>query len=250
MTHLVASELRRMASRRLFRWILVLAAAGIALIAALVFANAGDTFRRSDMESGLLGLAFPLIMLGWLVGASSIGAEWTHRTVTALLTWEPRRTRVLVAKVTAACAYAAVLVVVLEVVYTILMLPAAAGGDAFAPREAFAWNDYVAAGTRIMAVSVIAAALGFAIATVGRNTGAALGGGMAYLLIAETLIRAWKPSWEVWLLGSNMGRFVGGDASPGGLTARTTEDAAVVLVAYAVGLFLIALWFFRRREIA
>ena len=249
MTRLLASELSRLSSRRLFRWILVLTVLGLVLIAALVFVNAADEFDRSDMESGLVGLALPLIMLGWLVGASSIGAEWTHRTVSALLTWEPRRTRVLAAKAVAACVYTVALVVVVEVVYTILMLPAAAG-DGFGSPASFAWSDYVASGARIVVVSVVAAALGFAIATVGRNTGAALGGGMAYLLIAETLIRAWKPSWESWLIGSNMGRFVVGGEGVGALTTRTTAAAAVVLVAYALGLFLIALWFFRRREIA
>lgn len=249
MTRLLATEMRRLASRRLFRWILVLTVVGIFLIAALVLVNAADSFDRGDMASGLLGLAFPLIMLGWLVGASSIGAEWTHRTVTALLTWEPRRTRVLVAKAVAACAYTVVLVVVVEAVYTILMLPAAAGGG-FGSGEPFAWSDYLASGARIAGVSVVAAALGFAIATVGRNTGAALGGGMAYLLIAETLIRAWRPSWEAWLIGSNMGRFVEGGGGVGALTTRTTAASAVVLAAYALGLFSIALWFFRRREIA
>ncbi|MDQ3951408.1 MAG: ABC transporter permease subunit, partial [Actinomycetota bacterium] len=228
MTRLLATELKRLASRRLFRWILVLTVVGLVLIAALVFVNAGDTFNRSDMESGLLGLAFPLIMLGWLVGASSIGAEWTHRTVTALLTWEPRRTRVLVAKAVAACVYTLGLVVVVEAVYTVMMLPAAAGGGP-GGGEPFAWSDYVASGARIAVVAIVAATLGFAIATVGRNTGAALGGGMAYLLIAETLIRAWKPSWESWLLGSNMGRFVEGGEGVGALTTRTTSSAAVVL---------------------
>lgn len=250
MTRLFAAEMGRLTSRRLFRWILVLAVLGLGLIAALVFVNGADTFYRSDMESALLGTSFPLVMLGWLVGASSIGAEWTHRTVTALLTWEPRRVRVLATKAVAACLYTALVVAAIQVVFTLFMLPAAVSGESASVSGSIAWGEYVGSGGRIVAVSVVAAALGFAIATIGRNTGAALGGGMAYLLIAETLVRTWKPSWEPWLIGSNMGRLVEGGEGAGALTSRTTTGAALVLLVYALGLFLLALWFFRRREIA
>jgi len=37
--------------------------------------------------------------VAWVIGASSIGAEWQARSITTLLTWEPRRARVLAAKV-------------------------------------------------------------------------------------------------------------------------------------------------------
>lgn len=239
---LFGSELGRLWSRRLFRWVLGFFVGLILLIGGIAFVN--GSFYRNDLEGALYGLAFPLTMLGWLVGASAIGAEWTHRTVTALLTWEPRRTRVLATKALAAACFTAVLVVFLEVAFTATLWPGAVP-DPFP----FDWSEYVGIAARILFVAVVASLLGFGLATIGKNTGAALGGGMAYLLIVETLIRGFKPSWSEWLLGSNMGRVIGDD-SGAALAERGTGDAAVVLVLYAAGVFLVALWFFRRREIA
>lgn len=239
-------ELTRLASRRLFRWVVVLFIAGIALAGVLVYVNNDGGFRRSDMGSALVGLAFPLLTVGWLVGASSIGAEWGPRTITALLTWEPRRAQVLVTKAAAAATFTVVLVLLLEGLFTIALLPGAAADPAGAGIQ---WDEYAAAGGRVLLVAVIACLFGFGLATIGKNTAAALGGGLAYLLIVENLVRAYKPGWTGWLLGSNMGRVIEG--GPGfGLAERTTTGAAAVLAAYALALFLVSLWFFERREMA
>lgn len=242
MIRLLGSELMRLSSRRLFRWVSALFAGCVVLIGVLVMMN--GTFLRRDLEGALVGLAFPLVMLGWLVGASAIGAEWTHRTVTALLTWEPRRLRVLATKAVAATIFTFVLVVLLESVFTLVFL-AGAQDDG----SVFDWGAYLAIAGRILFVALVASVLGFGLATIGKNTGAALGGGMAYLLVVESLIRGFKPGWSGWLLGSNMGRVIEGDSGAGLLAERSTEAAGVVLLAYGAGLFLLALWFFRRREI-
>lgn len=247
MRRLFASEMTRLASRRLFRWVLVLFIAALLFAAAVLYVNDDGTFTRKDMRDVLLGLSFPLLMFGWLVGASAIGAEWGNRTVSALLTWEPRRTRVLLVKATAAAVSTGLWVVALQIVFTAAMLPSTGGQDPFAG-GAFSWSGYVETGTRILAASVAASLVGFALATIGKNTGAALGGGMAYLLIAEPLVRAWKTEWSDWLLSTNIARVIG-DADIG-FNAQTTTEAALVLAAYVAGFLLVALWFFRRREMA
>lgn len=239
---LFGSELTRLRSRRLFRWVLLLFAGCIVLAAVLLLVD--GAFYRSDLEGAMIGLAFPLVMFGWLVGASAIGAEWSHRTVTALLTWEPRRTRVLATKALAAATFTAILVAFLQAFFTGMLFVAAE--SAGPPLD---WGEYWGVSARILLVSVIASVLGFGLATIGKNTGAALGGGMAYLLVIESLVRGFKPSWSDWLLGSNFGRVIEGGVGSG-IANRSTAGAAVVLVVYAGGLFLVALWFFRRREIA
>lgn len=241
MIRLLGSELRRLWSRRLFRWVFMLFAATVVVIGVIV--GVSGSLYRSDLPGAMIGLAFPLVMLGWLVGASSIGAEWTHRTITALLTWEPRRIRVLAAKAVAAALYSAVLIALIQLVFTAVFYLGSLDNG-------FDGGDYVRVSGRIFFVSVIASVLGFGLATIGKNTAAALGGGMAYLLVVESLIRGFKSSWSGWLLGSNIGRVIEGGSGVGILAERSTGEAAVVLVVYAAGLFLVALWFFRRREIA
>lgn len=254
---LFGSEMTRLGSRRLLRWLFLLFCGALVLIAVLVFVNDNGTFSERDVQDGLMGLSFPLLMFGWLIGASAIGAEWGNRTVSALLTWEPRRTRVLLAKAAAACAMAALLVVALEIVFTAVMMPVAWAGldpalmrfDASFEPGAFSWAEYAGTAGRMTLVSVIAGALGFSLATIGKNTAAALGGGMAYLLIVESLVRGYLPKWSDWLLSTNIIRLIEG-STPGGLEGHSTTGAAAVLALYAAGLLLLALWFFRRREMA
>jgi ABC-type transport system involved in multi-copper enzyme maturation permease subunit len=248
---LFGSEMTRLASRRLFRWLLILFIGLLLVGAVLVFVNDQEgTFTRADMSDGLMGLSFPLLTFGWLVGASSIGAEWGNRTVSALLTWEPRRTRVLLAKAAAASVSTGLWVVALEVVWTAVMLPVASGGDDVRFGGPFSWSEHVGVGARILLVSMFASILGFALATIGKNTGAALGGGMAYLLIVESLVRTYKSDWSDWLLSTNIVRVIEGTAEQVGLDGQSTAEAAGLLAAYAGGLFLVALWVFRRREMA
>jgi ABC-2 type transport system permease protein len=59
-------------------------------------------FHFADRAKDLLtSAAFIFMLLGLVIGASFIGAEWQSGTFASLLTWEPRRQRVLAAKLLA-----------------------------------------------------------------------------------------------------------------------------------------------------
>src|SRR5439155_4949215 len=53
---------------------------------------------------------------------------------------------------------------------------------------------------RGLALTALAAGIGFAIATVGRNTAAALGAGFAYIVILENILGSSVQRWRRWLL--------------------------------------------------
>ncbi|MDQ3957607.1 MAG: ABC transporter permease [Actinomycetota bacterium] len=253
MSALLRMELRRLRSRRLFRWIAALAVLGFAIGAVTAFFQSGTTpsegwFEFREMQEILESFGGAFVMIGWLVGASAIGAEWQHRTVSSLLTWEPRRTRVLAAKVIATGTFVAGLIVFLGAVLTGSLTPVAAARGTFAGVDSAWWADYAVVGGRVTLVAVMAAVLGFALAAIGKNTAAALGVGFGYFAIAEPLVRAFKPRWSEWLIGENLGLVVTGSGGFDGL-GHSVAVGALVLLAYAGAAFALSLWVFRRREI-
>jgi ABC-type transport system involved in multi-copper enzyme maturation permease subunit len=245
------SELRRLASRRLYRWVGGIVALGITIGGVVAFLRSPTLgFRFFEMDSNLVEiLGFPLILVGWLAGASAIGAEWQHRTVTSLLTWEPRRARVFGAKIAAAAIFTAALVGLLMAWFTIAMVPAAARNGTFAGVDGGWWAEYLAAAARVAIVAAAASCVGFSLSTIGKNTAAGFGGGFAYLLIGEPLLRAWKPEWSDWLIGPNMQRIVYG-ARDFTAADQSTAGAAVILLAWVVAVLVLASWVFDRREMA
>jgi ABC-2 type transport system permease protein len=205
-------------------------------------------FRYEDLTEVLTGLAVPLMMLGWLMGASSMGAEWHNRTITSLLTWEPRRVRALVAKMAVAAAVVWAWVALLQVAFLLAVYPAAALRGSLEGVDASWWAEIAGVLARTGLLGAFAAVLGLSIATVGRNTAAALGVGFVYLAIVENLIRAFKPQWADWLIGDNVGVFI--TAEEVSQVGHSWIGAGLLLLAYGAALFCGALVFFRRAEVA
>jgi hypothetical protein len=212
--------------------------------------TASDTrFRYADLPQVLRGLALPLMMLGWLIGASSMGAEWHNRTITSLLTWEPRRVRALVTKMAAAAMIVWVWVALLQAAFLLAIYPTAALRGTFEGVDASWWAEVGGLIARAGLLAAVAAVLGLSIATVGRNTAAALGVGFVYLAVVENLIRAFKPEWSDWLIGENVDAFIRGAGGVSPLE-HSWVVAGLLVLTYTAAIFCGALVFFRRAEVA
>ena len=212
------------------------------------FAAIDPRFDYADMTEILRGFGVPFLMLGWIVGASFIGAEWHNRMLTMTLTWESRRIRVLAVKMLALAACVAVWILLLQTVFAASLYPAAATHGITESADAAFWKATGAVALRVDALAVLAALLGFSLATIGRNTAAALGVGFAYLTVVEGLVRGFKPEWSDWLLGDNIVLFlVGNENSPLG---HDQTAAGWLLLAYCAALLALAAAFFRRREMS
>ncbi|SCG68929.1 ABC transporter permease subunit [Micromonospora coxensis] len=126
-----------------------------------------------------------LLLFGFLVGASYIGADITSGGVVNLLLWRPRRLTVLGTKLGALIGVVAALSVAATVVYlgTFWMIGQTAGlpGRMDGPF----WQNLGAIWGRGVALVLLASALGFGIATLGRHTSAALGAVAAYGVVWE-----------------------------------------------------------------
>lgn len=245
MTRLLSTELRRFAARRLVRVTTLLALGGIAFGAFIAYT---EDLRLASLPDIPLGTAFPLVVTGWLFGASFVGAEWHAGTITTLLTWEPRRIRVLVAKAVAGVGSVFVLTATLQAI----LLAALAAGAAANGTTAGAgdWlSETASIALRVSALAAIAGAGGFAFAAVGRNTAAALGAGFAYVVVVENLVRALKPSWSRWLFGENAGLFLLGPSNDFPYLDRSQAGAGLYLVLVSLLLVGVATLVFRTRDV-
>lgn len=153
--------------------------------------------------SGALGVAALAAALAVAMGATWIGAEWSTRTIVALLFWVPRRLQVMGAKLTVLIGAAAVFGVLTQAAWlaTAGIWEAAVGSTDPLPEDF--WSTLLQTQARGVLLVVLAAVLAFGLTNVVRNTGAALGIAFVYTAIVENILRALRPHWEPWLLTSN-----------------------------------------------
>jgi ABC-2 type transport system permease protein len=170
--------------------------------------------------------------------------------MTTLLTWEPRRVRVIVARLTAVLLAAAVIGLVLQVVFTLALLPALLVHGSTAGADAAWWRGLVGGVTRSAVLTGLAAALGASLAMIGRNTAVALGAAFVYLNVVEGVLRAWKPWLGRWLISENATIFLTGGRVNGLSFTRSTVTATLTIVVYIAAVAAVATLLFRRRDVA
>jgi ABC-type transport system involved in multi-copper enzyme maturation permease subunit len=207
-------------------------------------------FHYEHLPEILAGTSGFAIILGWLLGASLVGAEWHAGTMATLLTWEPRRVRVMIAKLLAAGMLVFALTVVLQLLLGAALLPAGLLRGTTQAIDAGWVRSLGGVGLRVAAVSVAGATMGLSIAAIGRNTAAALGIAFGYLAIVENAIRGLRPSWTPWLLGDNSVVVITNQPQNFPLLGRSTLEAAALVACYTLALLAMALFTFRRRDIA
>ncbi|WP_242472175.1 ABC transporter permease subunit [Blastococcus sp. TML/C7B] len=153
--------------------------------------------------TGALGFAALASVVVALVGATWIGAEWSTRSLVALLFWVPRRMQVMAAKVVVLTGAAAVIGVLAQAGWLAMAgtLHALVGRDAALP--AGFWGDLLQTQARGVLLTVLAALLAFGLTNLVRNTGAALGVAFVYLVVVESAVRGLRPLWQPWLLSNN-----------------------------------------------
>src|SRR4029450_12612117 len=130
MTRLLASEFRRFRSRRLVKVLVALELLAIVATGVIVFLTQG--YALVGLPDGRRGTSLGRVAVGWMRGASAIGADWHTGHLTTILTWEPRRGRVLVAKIAAGLTGVFVLSLVIQALLGVALAAAAAGAGSTA----------------------------------------------------------------------------------------------------------------------
>lgn len=152
-------------------------------------------------------------IVGFVMGTGFIGAEWTAGTFPLLLTWEPRRLRVLFAKLGVVMAT----FVLIGMATTLLLVAGgwvvAATRGTTAGMNAAHWRDVLWYALRGLTLIALLSGAGAAIAGLTRHTSAALVGAIGYLVVFEFVVRRLHPEWIRWFLTSNAGALLGGRAA-------------------------------------
>ncbi|MEU4368748.1 ABC transporter permease subunit [Micromonospora chersina] len=237
-----------------------LPAASDYLSGVFVFAN--------EAEPLLYFLIAFLAMFGFLVGASYIGADLNSGGVVNLLLWRPRRIAVLGAKLGTLLGGLLGLSALASVTYLgVFWLIGEASGLTGRLSAEF-WSSLGVVWVRGLVLVLLAAALGFAVATLGRHTSAALGTVAAYLVVWElgarlvfqilevarperfmlsSYLAAWLSGearfWDGSACADNVGGFCDGSYTLG------WAPGLVVLLGLTVALVAAAFAVFRRRDL-
>ena len=153
--------------------------------------------------TGSVAFAALAAALAFVVGTTWIGAEWSTRSIVALLFWAPRRMRVMGTKLGVLVAGATVFGVAAQVGWLIMagLLDATVGADKALPHDF--WSTLLQTQARGVLLVVLAAVLGFGLTSIVRNTGASLGIAFLYVVAIQLILGGAKPSWSPWMLGTN-----------------------------------------------
>lgn len=221
----------------------------------------GHTTLLSGLREALMVLLPMLLLLGFVLGSTLVAAEHTSGAMSTLLTFEPRRSRVYVAKLVAATLTA----LALATVTTLLIL----GGFVLAyartsvdPTPPGTTSQVLSTAGRLALAGGLAGLVGAVTGFVLRHTGACLGAAVGYAIAAEMILRQIKPGITPWLIGSNMLGFVQHGlgwqlerCKPGGYECMlipkylTFGHSLVFLGVLTVVLTLLGLLSFRRRDV-
>ena len=266
---LLRMEMRRALHRRAVRVLILIAVLGCAMAGAVAYiGSSGKSLAQlrgdeeghpavmtdwwiADANEGFLILAVFFLLMGGLIGGATVaGGEWRHGTITTLLTWEPRRLRLHVARSVSAAILGFVISFGLQILFLASFLPSVfAHGTTDGVNGSF-WAGLVVAMTRSSALTAGAVVLAIALATLARNTAFAVIAVFVWMAVIENLIRGLRPSLAPWLWGENLGTVMTWDQLPDVEFTRGPLVASLTLIAYCGVLVAFGTVSFQRRDIA
>jgi ABC-type transport system involved in multi-copper enzyme maturation permease subunit len=192
-------------------------------------------------------------IVAFLIGASAAGAEWAAGTMQSLLYWEPRRIRVVAAKILGLLVVTATVVVAAEALFTAAALLAAQTRGTTAGLTSDVWTSHLLLVLRGIGIAAFAGILGFAIAFGTRVTAAAVAVGFIYFAVLEQLLVVWKPWLGRYLIGPLLDGWLNwgfhaetGDTRPLTLSG---QRAGITLTLYAAAILAAATVWFRQRDV-
>jgi hypothetical protein len=259
MIDLFAADLHRILWRPFTHALGVVVAVAIAITGVTVFFKSGGSHpfdALTGLPAGFGSAAVLLALAGFVLGATLFGADYSSRALATLLTWEPRRPRVLAARA-AACATATVCAsLAVLALLCVALLPAALAHGSDAALAGSWYLSMVGLALRCALLAAAASAIGVSCAAIGHSTGAALAIVAVYWLAVERTalgIGQWLSRWLFIALAQSWvaaGPRSSARSPVGQGAGHAIVTAGLLLLAAVLALHALATWMLTRRDIA
>ena len=258
MIALIRAELWRVTSRRLFRMLLTLAFVAVGVVGVWIFVTSGearDFVYESSVHSGVRIAASIIFTASVVVGASAVGAEWGAGVMTTLLTWEPRRGRLMLAKGAAAVAAVAAASLATFVLVALVLVPSGVLRGTMDGLTGSWWWSTAGLFARGIAASALGTALGVGLANIMRTAAGPIAAWMIFqFVVAPVLAFFWRPGLYRWFPDGNVQLLLGGfeESSINGvalLPSVSSLRGGLVLAAYAGTVLAAGFAAFRARDV-
>jgi ABC-2 type transport system permease protein len=224
---------------------------------------------RKNFGSMVITLAALLALMAFVVGASFVGAEWHSGGMMNLLLWRPQRLKVLGTKLLAVVVGLTALTAVTAAAWTGLFTVIARQRGSLAGMTAGSWRSFGLMELRALALVLVAGAVGFGLASIGRHTAMALGVAIAVVVLFQFglgtvlslanvkfveayLIPIWVLAWmekSVRLENSEACNFSASSGCQPDVLTITWPMAGAVLAGLFVLVVGAAMWTMRTRDI-
>jgi ABC-type transport system involved in multi-copper enzyme maturation permease subunit len=223
---------------------------------------------RQDFPHLMSLFAALLVLFGFVVGATFVGAEWNSGGMMNLLVWKPRRLSVLVTKLGTLLGGVLAVGVLLELAWTGAFYLIGKYSGTVAKLTPGVWRSIGLDGVRALGIGLIFAAVGFALASLGRHTAMALGVAIGVLIGFEVGLRIvlelmgnhfyaqWMPStyaaaWtekSITLFNNAACDYSQGQCDPPKIVV-TWQQSGLLFGAIALVTLAAAFWSMRRRDV-
>ncbi len=226
---------------------------------------------KGQFEQMLVVWAAIMAVIAFVIGASFVGAEWSTGSMSSLLTWRPKRMSVLGTKLGVLMGWLTAIAVVTGGLWTAAMWATAVYRGSTAGMTPGTWQSLGLTGLRGLGLIVAIGVLGFALATLGRHTGVALGVALAVVVVGQVgltimLMMLRVPFPEMYLIPTHLQAWLGKTVQVGNpfanpadcaggqcveqLKTITWQDTGSITLGAIVVLLVLAFWQMRRRDVS
>jgi ABC-2 type transport system permease protein len=207
----------------------------------------------ANLPAILEGVSSFTSILGLVIGASFVAASWQTGTISTIFTWEPRRLRWFAARILVITAGVFVVTSLIVAFLSAGLALAAMLRGSTVGADGGWWTDAPTTLLRVSVAAALSAAIGGAVAAIGRHTAAALGVVFVWTAVLEGLVRGLRPLWTPWLLGDNLVTFLSWRKAeygfPDGSFVLSPGRALFVILGYTAVVLAFGFIFVRIRDV-